>query len=210
MNITNPFTAKIAAAEAHQAEQARLKQERRSKAVATPATVSRAPGLLDILETERLRAFGHDFLEVIANRVVKTTWSPEYIRQVQAYSEGLLRSHAVQLPSIGIHDIKDILNKFAYGLHLAELRKNPIPDGKFYGMQLIYVYDAWVTDRSGAKSSWTKPDDGKWVGVANLRIVPGDPRKDKPKPKVSSTGRPVPLAPAITHRGTRKVGRKTA
>lgn len=129
---TDPFNAAIAAAERRKAELAAAKSEREAAAEqlrqerATQAAVDR--------QKQQLRDFGHRFLSAVATRVVKPDWSPDFIRLVKQYSEGLLMQHPVELPKLDSRTTKAILDKFAYGLKLAD---GAVPDGTFYGQQLL-------------------------------------------------------------------------
>lgn len=133
---TDPFNAVIAAAERRRAELAAAEAER--KAAAEQLRQERATQAAVDRQKQQLRDFGHRFLSAVATRVVKPDWSPDFLRSVKQYSEGLLMQQPVELPKLDSRTTKAILDKFAYSLKLAD---GAVPDGTFYGQQLLAERD---------------------------------------------------------------------
>lgn len=168
---SNPFAEIIAAAEqreleaeqaaaAKRAEDEKLRQERSAQAAAEREAAEAKR------RQERIWQFGKSFLNSVATRVVKPDWKPDFIRLVQQYSEGLLMQHPVDLPKIDAGTTKAILDRFAYGL---ELYSDTIPEGLFYGQQLL-------AEREAAKAETKRCE--------RLRITEGS----KPKVVTRSNG----------------------
>ena len=132
----------------------------------------------------------------------------------------MLMPQPTQLPSIDERHAAQIESKFVYGLHLAEVFGNPIPDGTFYGQRLVREHEVRVDDSYGRTSSWTRSNAGKpaddsegRVLPAKLVIKPGDPRKNQPGNALSGPQRDTlsaVLAPAITLKGAKPGKRKVA
>lgn len=136
MTITSPFAAVIneveeresrAAVEAQQAREAadKLRLERAEKAKAEQ-------------KARRLIDFGNGFLRAVIKTVVrKDRWGSAYIRDVEAYSVGLLSLKPVDLPKIDPRHAQAILEKFEFGLELSQKRGFTVAAGTFYGQQLL-------------------------------------------------------------------------
>lgn len=130
----NPFDAIIAQAEQITAEAAARKEAEhllRQQQLESAAKQKRQEQLI-----QRRTAFGEGFLHAVASRVVKLTWSPDYIRQIKEYAEALLRQTDVDLPKINERHARQILDKFGYGLSLPR-NEGIVPEGFFYGQRLL-------------------------------------------------------------------------
>jgi hypothetical protein len=152
---TNPLDAIIEAAEAREAEEARIKKEKEA-ADAKIREERRRQSEADKAR-QQLVNFGRSFIQAVARRVVKTEWKAEYVRLIKAYTETLLNKQATELPTIDAHHADAILDRFAYGLGLYN-----VPDGTFYGQQLL-------AEREAAKPA--KPER---IHIGAKRVVQSD------------------------------------
>lgn len=158
MSTTDPFQDKIAAAERREAEEAAAKAARAAEEKKT-REAARAQAEAE-RKIRRLRDFGHGFLRAVANKVVSSKWGPGYILLIKQYSEALLRKQPSDLPKINPRHAEMILDKFEYGLSMYD---GDIPDGTFYGQQLI-------AERQEAKQAE--------AGAPRLKILQGKPSTD--------------------------------
>lgn len=194
-SVVDPFAAKIAAAEAAKAEReaARLAAIEVARAE-REAAEARAAAMAPI---ENAREFGHRFTTAVADKIVTATMSPELMRQVQAYTVGLLSKVDSNLPSIGEKLAQKILDKFEYGLMLAEQHSQPVPSDLFYGQRLL-------AERATAKETEARTKEEAKQAV--LHIVKA-PRPRAPREEAARATAAVELKPAITRKGGGKAKR---
>lgn len=184
----NPFAALIINAKAREADlatQATADALRNARIAAEKRSAAEKEAQLN-----RLLDFGRGFLHAVAQRVVRPGWSSEYISQIETFCAALLRGRPSELPKIG--HAQAILDKFEYGLMLFKRHHGyPVPEGTFYGQQLL-------AERDAARAASAKPE--------RIKIAPGV------KPKAECPERPatnvVELRPATTPKGVGKKSRR--
>lgn len=194
--MTNdPFATLVANAELREAQDAARREQERTEAAARRQAAQAAEPKVDPL-VQKLRDFGHRFLAAVAKKVVNPEWKPAYIRLIQQYSEILLRKEPYDLPKIDPRHAAKILSTFGYGIQLMEQHGVTLPEGTFYGQQLLAEREA----ESAAKAA---PAPLRIVKAPGLKTSVQELEASAAVPKAESTE----AGPAITRKGSR---RKTA